>query len=189
MERREAIKMTGAILGYAVTGTAFQEIMQGCTPRSGPDWQPAFFNAEEAQLVDIVSEAIVPETDTPGARSMGVPQFIDNMVNLYFPEEQKNRMKSGIQAFRASVDDMAGGDFTRLKEDGVNEILTEINKNSLEVGESDALRFFRRLKQLTLLGYFTSEYGASEYLKYQAIPGRYNGCIDYGEIGKSWSNA
>jgi hypothetical protein len=39
--------------------------------------------------------------------------------------------------------------------------------------------FFRTMKELTLLGYFTSEIGATQALTYNQVPGRYDACIPY----------
>jgi hypothetical protein len=33
------------------------------------------------------------------------------------------------------------------------------------------------MKELTILGFFTSEIGATKVLKYTPVPGRYNGCV------------
>jgi hypothetical protein len=47
--------------------------------------------------------------------------------------------------------------------------------------------FFRLMKELTLLGYFTSEPGATQALEYVAVPGRYDGCIDLKPGQKAWA--
>ena len=39
--------------------------------------------------------------------------------------------------------------------------------------------YFTMMKQLTLFGFFTSEVGATEVLRYEAVPGSYEGCAPY----------
>jgi hypothetical protein len=43
------------------------------------------------------------------------------------------------------------------------------------------------MKELTLLGYFTSEVGATKALRYVPIPGRFDGCIPYKKGDKAWA--
>jgi hypothetical protein len=43
------------------------------------------------------------------------------------------------------------------------------------------------LKELTLLGFFTSEPGATEVLQYNQVPGPYKGCVPLTEVGKQWA--
>ena len=43
------------------------------------------------------------------------------------------------------------------------------------------------MKELTLLGFFTSEIGATKALRYVAVPGKYVGCIPYNKGDKAWA--
>ena len=47
--------------------------------------------------------------------------------------------------------------------------------------------FFRTMKELTLLGYYTSQIGATQELKYAQVPGRFEGCVPLSSIGRAWS--
>jgi hypothetical protein len=47
--------------------------------------------------------------------------------------------------------------------------------------------FIRLMKELTLLGYYTSEVGATEELKYIAVPGRWDACVPFSEVGRAWA--
>ena len=47
--------------------------------------------------------------------------------------------------------------------------------------------FFRTMKELTLLGYYTSQIGATQELKYAQVPGRFDGCVPLATIGRAWS--
>jgi hypothetical protein len=59
-------------------------------------------------------------------------------------------------------------------------------------GERKAARqpgraFWRTMKELTLLGYYTSEPGATQELRYAASPGRFEGCVPLERIGRAWA--
>jgi len=47
--------------------------------------------------------------------------------------------------------------------------------------------FFRKLKELTMVGYYTSEPGATEELQYVHVPGRYPGCEPLEDVGRTWA--
>ena len=51
--------------------------------------------------------------------------------------------------------------------------------------KDDPAQYFTMIKQLTILEYFSSNEGATEALKYVAIPGRYDGVKDYKEVAKA----
>ena len=47
--------------------------------------------------------------------------------------------------------------------------------------------FFYKLKELTVLGYYTSEVGAKQELIYNPIPMKYDGDIEFSDVGRQWS--
>jgi hypothetical protein len=47
--------------------------------------------------------------------------------------------------------------------------------------------YYTMMKQLTLLGFFTSEKGATEALRYVPVPGRYDACIPYHKGDRAWA--
>ncbi|HUG39845.1 MAG TPA: gluconate 2-dehydrogenase subunit 3 family protein [Longimicrobiales bacterium] len=49
------------------------------------------------------------------------------------------------------------------------------------------LPFFRTMKELTVVGYYTSEVGATVELRHEAVPGRHEGCIPYERVGRTWA--
>jgi gluconate 2-dehydrogenase gamma chain len=53
--------------------------------------------------------------------------------------------------------------------------------------ERPEVPFFRTMKELTIVGYYTSEVGATVELRHEAVPGRYDGCVPFAEIGRAWA--
>jgi hypothetical protein len=47
--------------------------------------------------------------------------------------------------------------------------------------------FFQEFKELTLVGYFTSQIGAEEELRYEQYPGPYQGCVPFEDVGRTWA--
>ena len=57
-------------------------------------------------------------------------------------------------------------------------------QKALEAMDKDA---FAMLKELTVLGYFSSEIGATQALAYDKVPGGYWGCLDLKPGQKGWA--
>jgi hypothetical protein len=68
-----------------------------------------------------------------------------------------------------------------------NEINKELKSYNEQKKENDPNHYFAMMKQLTLLGYFTSEIGATKALRYVAVPGKYEGCIPYQKGDRAWA--
>jgi hypothetical protein len=69
----------------------------------------------------------------------------------------------------------------------LTEIDTEAKKYMAEKTDEDPKHYFRMMKELTLLGYFTSEIGATQALRYVAVPGKYEGCVPYKKGDRAWA--
>lgn len=50
----------------------------------------------------------------------------------------------------------------------------------------EPVHYFRMMRELTLLGYFTSEVGPTHELEYVEVPGRYDACVDFKKGDKQY---
>jgi hypothetical protein len=192
IDRREALRKTALLMGAAVSVSAIAGILNGC--KSAPDltYKPVFFNEDQARLVSELAEIILPKTDTPGAKEVGVPNFIDKMLKECYKQEDQDRFLAGLTAFDEDAKKTFGDSFIYCKpEDQVTLTKTALGAAIDEKKEKpDAKRpFILMAKELTMLGYFTSEPGATKVLQYEAVPGKFNGCIPLSEAGngKTWA--
>lgn len=108
------------------------------------------------------------------------------MVNdCYSPKEIAIFIK-GLVTINQAASASYGMDFKSLIADQKIELLTKFDIEARESEKSNTLHFFNLIKQLTIWGYFTSEPGVRKALRYNPVPGRYEGCIAYnGE--NSWA--
>ncbi len=53
--------------------------------------------------------------------------------------------------------------------------------------KDDPVHYFRMMKELTMLGYFTSEIGSTVARRYVAVPGKFEACIPYKKGDKAWA--
>jgi hypothetical protein len=192
MNRREALSRVALILGGTVVGGAV--FLEGC--QSGADKSAAaaaadVFDASGISYLDEVAETIIPATSTPGAKAAKVGEFMKTMVTDCYEEKDQKVFKEGIAKIEEASNKKFNKGFIAATPEQRKELLTEIDKEAKAYGASkkpeDPNHYFRLMKELTLLGYFTSEPGATKALRYVAVPGRYEGCIPYKKGDKAWA--
>jgi len=192
IDRREALRKTALLMGAAVSATAIAGIMNGCKATPDLNYKPVFFNEDQARIISELAEIILPKTDTPGAKEVGVPNFIDTIVNENYEKEDQERFIVGLTAFEEDAKKTYGDGFIYCKpEDQIALVKKSLGAAIQEKKENTATKkpFILMAKELTMLGYFTSEPGATKVLQYEAVPTKYNGCIPLNEAGngKTWA--
>ncbi|MET6997952.1 gluconate 2-dehydrogenase subunit 3 family protein [Chitinophaga defluvii] len=190
MNRREAIRNVALLLGTAISASTLSAL-QGCTgsaPKNYVLQQP-----ETKSLLAEIAETIIPETDTPGAKAAKVEDFIVTMMNdCYKPEDQKVFLE-GLKKIDEASDAKFKKTFINITPEQRTELLTEIDKERVAYNKrenkkpEEPTHYFQFMKELTLLGYFTSEPGATKALRYVPVPGKYEGCVPYKKGDKAWA--
>ena len=188
MNRREAISSVAWLLGGTVLG-ADLFLNYACTPASKD--VSALFEKDYLAFLDEVADTILPETSTPGAKDAEVGQFMAVMVrDCYTPEDQKVFI-NGISEIDKTADKKFGKKFMELDAKQRTDLLKELDIAQRDYQEKkekeDPNHYFRMMKELTLLGYFTSKVGATQALRYLPVPGRYEGCVPYKKGEKAWA--
>jgi gluconate 2-dehydrogenase gamma chain len=192
MNRREALQRAAWVLGYTISVPTMSAVLNGCTAKPELGFTPSFLTADQAALVAEVSEIIIPKTDTPGAKDVGVPQFIDTLVrDCYKKEDQENFLK-GLDEFDKGAKDAYGDAFVDLDAEKQVEYVTKVHSDMIAATKGVDMRdkprpFMHSMKELTVVGFFTSEPGATQVLQYEPVPGAYKGCIPLAEVGKTWA--
>lgn len=198
MNRREAIQRAALVLGYTITGPALIGVMQGCKATPELTYTPTFFTTEQGLLVAELAEVLIPKTNTPGAKEAGVPAFIDLILKEVYPQEKKDQFIAGLSAFNTEAKSAYGNDFISCTKEEQIALVKKYHEDALSKNkDSGSFGWWRKgggekpfileMKELTLLGFFTSEPGATQVLQYNPVPGPYKGCIPLKEIGKTWA--
>lgn len=198
MSRRDAIKHVALLMGGAVSVPAILGVLNGCSAKPGADadWKPVFLTHEQGALVAEVAEIMIPRTDTPGAKDIGIPAFIDTMLKDAYSKDEQERFVAGLADFEAQAQSEHGRAFLELEPGQraamvkrVHDPVAEAEKQS-DIPPGERRRpFILTMKELTLLGYFTSEPGATQVLQYNPIPGAYQACVPLEQAGngKTWA--
>lgn len=190
MNRRDALSRVALLLGGTVIGAEF--FLNGCTTSDKKIGQSIDFTPDDIAYLDEVAETIIPRTDTPGAKDAKVGQFMTVMVRDCYDEKNQKIFLDGMNKLNeASKKKFNGNGFMKITPEQRKELLTELDKEQKEYAKNkkkdDDTHYFTQMKQLTLLGFFTSEPGATKALRYVAVPGRFDACIPYKKGDKAWA--
>jgi hypothetical protein len=191
INRREAILRVSAMLG-GVTLVGQTAMLAGCAAQpTGESTSNALLRQSDIILLDEIAETILPETSTPGAKAAGVGPFIAMMVTDTYYEDDQQIVRDGLNSLQARSLSMFGAHFEIVS---AAQRLTLIERIDAEQHlymqtreEGTPTHYFRMLKELTLLGYFTSEIGYTQAMRYTETPGRYDPCAPYKPGDKTWA--
>lgn len=179
MDRRDAIKRTMALTGMVITIPVTSSILGSCQPKGGPDWTPNILSSDQAIALEEITEIVLPSSvDSPGAKEIHLAEFIDLIINDCFDQSDQEEFKSGLDSMLSEFEIQSGRSFSDTDDDSRIAFISTIDQEAYS-GGTNAGEFYRTLKQLALLGYFTSEKVMTTQLDYHAIPGRYDACIPY----------
>ena len=198
MTRREVIKKTAILSGYALSASVMQGILSGCEAEGGFDWTPDFFSEVQGQWLAEIGETILPASDSgPGAKDVFVHQFIDAVVAQCFKPHEKDNFVTGLNELNQQATDSYGKAMHKITAEQRHELLDKVDKTAKAAMKANPPAaedksynrdaFFLGLKQMVIAGYFGSEKIAKELLAFDPVPGEFQGCIPYEEVGKTWA--
>lgn len=174
LSRRSALKIIGVGVGVVsslpiLPARAQGQHAHGQPPAKSAGAAPAtsrFFTVEELALVTVISDLIIPtDEQSPGAKAAGVPAFIDLMVSES-PQEIKKLWRDGLGAVEAMSRKKFSAGFTSASVEQQTELLTDISKDERKPSSPEE-HFWVAIKNLTIDGYYTSEIGIHQDLRYK----------------------
>jgi hypothetical protein len=146
---------------------------------------------DRKRLLAVVSDLVIPDTETPGAVAAGVPDFVVLGLEhgLDGTTSTRTDARGGLallDALAADLDRRAGGAFLSAAPERRAALLGALDAETFAAGDSAAP--WRKIKDLILTGYYTSQTGASKELRYELTPGRFDPDIPKATSDRSWSS-
>ena len=180
MNRRELLKMVALATGGAVIGGEF--FLAGCKSKDA-EVAGMTFSQKDIALLDEVAETIIPKTTTAGAKEAEVGKFMTVMVNDCYEGADQKIFHEGMKKLDEACNKMHGHNFMKAEPVHRKELLTSLDKEAKEYMKNkkkeDPTHYFTMMKQLTLVGYFSSKPGLEQNFNYQPVPGKYDGAVPY----------
>ena len=189
MDRRELLKMVALLTGGVVIGG--EVFLTGCKNSDTTAAATGAFSKDDISYLDEVAETILPKTNTPGAKEAEVGAFMTVMVNDCYTEADQKIFHEGMKKLDEASNKLNSAGFIKSTPEQRKALLVNLDKEAKEYSKNkkpdDPNHYFSMMKQLTLLGFFTSKPGATQALRYVAVPGKYEGCIPYKKGDKAWA--
>lgn len=173
-------------------------------------------SAEQDEMILSIGEYLIPTTDTPGARAARVNEYIDAMLADYYPDDERDRFLAGLDRVDDYARRRYGARFVDLDEEQQVELAAALHDAAFPApareqdppapGEGEEVSptvpadpmdewdpadvgrgsFMRTLKELVVVGYYTSEIGATQELTLNPM-GVWRADIPYSEVGRAWA--
>jgi hypothetical protein len=205
ISRREAIICVSAMLGGAAfTGGSG---LLGACERAGyaaPGATLGEFTAQDIAFLDEIAETILPATKTPGAKAAKTGAFMALMVTDSYSPAERDVFCDGMRRVEDAMRKAHGVSFMQATPLQRTALLTTLDREQKRATDArEAARgareaaattehpapahYFRMMKELALLGYFTSEIGCTQATRYVETPGRFDPCIPYAPGEPAWA--
>ncbi len=168
MQRRTALKNVAATMGALVALPAWASGWNGQKIMKATLLSPA----EDNLLAEVV-ETIIPTTDTPGAKELGVHRFVEKMVADCYDKKAQASLVAGL----AALDPQSQQTFKKSFAEGTPAQRIHILEGMELSDDPSRKAFFGMVKSLTIQGYMSSEYVMTNLTKYELVPGRFHGCV------------
>lgn len=186
MERREAVQYISLLLGGTLVGS--NAFLTGCKTKTGKQNN---FDEDDIAYLNEVANTILPETSTPGAKAAMVGQFMTVMINDSYEEKDQKIFHEGMKKLNDLSEKTYDGSFMKINEKQRHELLVKLDQEQKEYMKNkkkeEPSHYFRMMKELTMLGYFTSEIGCTKARRYVESPGKYDGCVPYKKGDKAFA--
>lgn len=182
MQRREVVGFLGAALALPFlprNAEAAIELGETLHRRlaEGGDVAYRTLNRDQQALVTEIAEMIIPETDTPGATSVKVPQFIDLILSERASDAEKAAFLAGLGDVDKRASSLGAAKFVDLTAAQKTELLTALD--AARADKTGAGLAFARMKRLTVYGYFTSKPVDENILKTRMFFPSYQGNVPF----------
>lgn len=189
MERREVLRLMGAASVFSVLSSdVFAATLQAQLAATNAGTLRTLTPAQN-EIVVAMSDAMIPTTDTPGAKAAKVNEFVDLILTDWATEEERKIFLDGLAEADRKSNALFGHGYAAAtpKEQAAivqifdEELATTRNEKSPEQVRSWEVTllhpFFSQMRRLVLVGYYTSPIGQGQELKVEIIPGALHGCV------------
>ncbi len=130
-----------------------------------PEWKPELFDRHTNDTVVVLSELIIPATDTPGAKAALVNRWLDRLLAAG-PVAQRDAFLEGLRWLDGYAIKQHSAPFAKLTEPQQVAILKTLDSP----GTGPGPRFFRLAKMWTSRIYYQTNIGMRELNKGGRVP-------------------
>jgi hypothetical protein len=133
-------------------------------PSAAADWSPKVLSVHQDETVATISELIIPQTETPGAKAALVNRFVDAVLDAAEASDRKSFLR-GLDWVDARSAELFGSTFVDAAPEQQVALLTIVSSPKNRALEDQiGVELFQAIKSMTITGYYTSEIGMKQEL-------------------------
>ena len=174
MNRRALLLGAVFLAGGAAALTRFAR--QSSAGAVGPVFSP-----DQFALLEQVADTMIPATDTSGALDADVPAFLRDMLANWGSRESHEQILAVLESIEKQAWSRFGAAFLALPGERRLEVMRNIDADAM--ARQDPA--YGKFKWLVLVGYYQSEAGATQELRYELVPGAWRACLPLAEVGRA----
>jgi gluconate 2-dehydrogenase gamma chain len=174
LDRRSLLLGAIFLVGGAAALTRFTRNLSSRGAASGLD-------SDDLALLEQISDVIIPATDSPGAIGAGVPEFIRTMLAEWSSAQTRAEIVSVLRAVEKRAWEKFGAGFLELPPERKLDVVAEYDAGAIAAQDPA----YGKFKFLVLLGYYQSEAGATQELRFELVPGAWRSCLPLTEVGRA----
>jgi len=197
MQRRDLLRLLATGAGVAASGLSpsLLSMARAAQAQVGSGYKLRTLNPQQNAMVVTMTDLIIPETDTPGAKGARVNEFIDVILTDWAHEDERKAFLDGLAGVDKQSTDLFGKAFNDASVEQQTTLLRAMDDkaisahgaahahhgNTIPADRDKQLQgnFWDVFKGITIHGYYTSEIGFTKEEQLEIIPGAYHGCVPY----------
>jgi hypothetical protein len=189
VNRRESLVGLSAVAAHVLFPSVLAQAAEAAASldETGAAWTPQWIRPERARMLEALVDSILPATDTPGALQARVQVFVDLALRDCCTASEQQLFVAGLEALAGECASRHGKPFEACSPEERHALVAPLDAASYQPDTGPRGSFVRILKDLTLVGFFTSRIGATQSLAYEAVPGGYRGCLELRPGQKAWA--
>lgn len=176
LDRRALVLGAVFLLGGAGALTRFTRQSARKAAAEGPT-----LSGDQFVLLEHVADTMIPATDTPGALAVDVPAFVRDMLSDWASAATRAEIVGALDAIERQAWAQLGASFLELAPERRLAVLRRYDEDA--VSRQDPA--YAKFKYLVLVGYYQSEIGATQELRYELVPGVWRACLPLTEVGRA----
>jgi hypothetical protein len=197
MQRRQVLRLLAAGAGAAASGLSpsLVQLARAAQSQVGSGYKLRTLNPGQNAMVVTMTDLIIPETDTPGAKGARVNEFIDVILTDWAHDDERKAFLEGLAGVDQQSTELFGKAFNDASVGQQTTLLRAMDDKAVAARGASRARhgntipenrdkqlqgnFWDVFKGITVHGYYTSEVGFKQEQQLEIIPGAYHGCTPY----------
>jgi Gluconate 2-dehydrogenase subunit 3 len=178
MNRRILLKQLGLLAGAAI-------VLPHCTSKETVQEATISLHhlkptGDQQRALTVLVDALIPKTDTPGARDLGVQDYVWRMIDDCTSAEDQKKFMDGLDQLAGVTYERFGKSIPECAPDDLKTILQEMNNGKLApaTGDNNIPNFYNQFRGYTIRGFLGSESVMTNVFHYNMIPGRFIGVVE-----------